>query len=1338
VISEARIDDIRQSYAELTNVGTTTLNLASFEFGIIGAWTAVTVGATNWTFNAGVNYYFMLPDRDLAPGESFVIAAVQDWNPEHYFKNPEKYSRVLNKKEFWTLADIKCDFPEAPFADPTDSVTPYYHVMETWSGRDCLYLRYHISETDSVIVDQVNGIFTGTDHKRPSGSPVDVAGFTNATNEATLVRKFNVKQGNINFVAGIDLSESEWMPVPNQQQNHFEPYRKLFWTVKNHGDYNLNETTLTSSTLDIDWVNGTITAPYGIRRDDSLMMQFDKAPGLAWHYDYVQTHEDSAYTAVRTGDTITIYACGNDLDVQEFRVIADEPTASSKVVMPLRVPNNRGWFGGPTDNGFCAVSDGAPGMDTISNAGMIGFGMGFGTRVDSLTKYLDVSPGATLSFVWVDGHVRTDLKNGDILRVTAEDASTKDYFIKINNYIPSHNADLGAITWPDIPETLFDLYGWNSDTIPSFTSQLTSYKLPVPADVIGIPALVAKAEDVNANIDITRAINLAGSPEDKTVTFTVSAQDDTTIKVYSVQLEKEKLEENIQPWAGEPFFSQYVFNEQWNGNTFLEVVNPGNQILDLSRYMFCWGYVNSPADAITRNATDTSWAFRYTKYIPGYKWDNEANWTANPAIAIQDAAISQYVMPGDVFAMCQLTAWGNSGYPWFASEACDIDFTSAHNPWGETIGAWGACLNDWWGENFYLFRIDNDSITLGTKPANDPNDFTLIDVWGSGDGSQPVVGGQAMGQIYGYVRKPNIYKGNTEFRGSFGTDVESSEWIMTNRTYYDNLGVGWPNDILFVAQGMGSHVMSDVSVYKSTVSSTVYKVSEGYSMDELIKGPVTGTNVTDFLDNIIKADPDQTLTLIRSANGDTLVADSVLVDGDELFVLSADTISTSKYVLQVTDEGLSSDAVLTSTQLAIDYFFQTGTVSGFAYGTKLKDVYDAVVIPDGATFNIIDDKDAYVPFKMLNFDTLYVDVQVSDKIFFEVIAENGTTKIVYQLKPTGTSSDAFVTSSVFDVDQEFKIIDYIPGGTTPLGLYANLIPAPGATMRLVDKLGYDRLFGNVVKDDILIVTSEDSTAQVNYLLQILGDQILYAFVQSQVYTVDQIEFVISSPSDRTTVAAFIANLVPAPGATFVIKDAEGVEVTTGKLMSDYTVEVTSGDGIKTVTYSIDLHISAAYVESAVYAVDQTLLVVSEVPEQTAVADFVANLTIPDGATLKVVDALGAEVTTGNVLADYKVEVTSSDGLFTVTYEIDILVSVDNPLGDKVVVFPNPSKGTFNVTGVKVGNRIQVTNIIGVRVYEKVAESEKETILLEGQRNGVYFISISNDKNEIGRYKVVKE
>ena len=1270
IITETRVDRNDQSYVELTNIGTEDLDMSQFEFGRVGAWTE--------PYSPVAGEFMRLPEQTLAPGETFVIAAVKEFTEEMHPLQPDFFNRRITKKEWWTLADMLIHMPEereslAP-AGITDSISPYAGVMETWGSRETWYIEQHFENGDSAIVDQVGGIFAQDDGTQEDSPSTDVAGVTNAWGTHILVRKASVTQGTTNFndARGVDITDSEWIPIP-RLYNDWEPYRAVFWTVGFHGDVTLDENTLQSDVLEVDWAAKTITAPWGVRNNDDFMFQFEKVPGLAWHYDLSPAREDSAYNSARTGDKLTIYACGNTLQTAVFDIIVEDPAADANIVIPKYAPDwdpEGSFYPNGVNSGeheYYEVTVDNPEMDTITS-GL--FGIGFATRVDSLFTYLEKAPNAGWEVVWVDGIERPDVKNGDLLKVTAQSGAVKDYFIKVDQYRPSHNANLTAITWPDIPQWMQGLFGWTGDTIPGFGPNVLNYTVQVPAEVSGIPSLITKTDDLNATVDVQRASSLSGSDAQKTVKFTVTAEDDTTQKIYNVKLEKELATDDIQPFKAEPFLSELIFNEQWE-NGFIEIYNPGNQTLDLSDYMMVFTY-SDQTGAITDYSGDDQWPVRYRKYVPGYKWVDESTWSVSPGTLVQDFNVSPMVEGGDVFVMGHINGTGQSGYPWSASEQCDVIFNTAYNPWGEeAFDEWASAANEWFGGNFYIFKIvgiAKDSIKTGLKPANDPNDFELIEVFGQGDETQWVVGGVAVEQITSYVRKPEYWQGKTGFGESFGTNKEDSEWTWTNRAYWGGQGYGWPNDILMVTSDLGKHFMHPVTDYMSTISSIVYKVSDGYKTEDL-RGVVTGTTVAEFLANIIKKDENQTLSVKATDDGTELTDADQLSMNDTLVVVSANGENTTKYVLNVSEEGLSADALLTSTLYTVEIENEpksatevtedgSGYITGFEYGTQLSTVLNNVTVPEGAVLSMIDNEGAYVSMKRLNFDTATVNVTVNANTYFDVLAENGITRIIYQLRPVSSENDAFILSDVYSVAQKESLVHYVPRGTNVSTFMSNVIPALNATVKIVDKLGNERMEGTLYEDDKVVVTSANGSVTKVYHLAMLRT----ALIQNPVYL--------------------------------------------------------------------------AYVLSDTYAVDQVDYQITGVPGATALADFYSRITPSWGATAVLVDSEGNEKTSGGVSVGDMLKVTSADGKIEVTYHLGV-TSAFEVAKNQVEIYPNPTTGKLNISGVERGNRIQVFNSNGAVIRDLLVKTNLEVLSLDGQPSGMYLIVISKEKELIGRYKAIK-
>ena len=88
-------------------------------------------------------------------------------------------------------------------------------------------------------------------------------------------------------------------------------------------------------------------------------------------------------------------------------------------------------------------------------------------------------------------------------------------------------------------------------------------------------------------------------------------------------------------------------------------------------------------------------------------------------------------------------------------------------------------------------------------------------------------------------------------------------------------------------------------------------------------------------------------------------------------------------------------------------------------------------------------------------------------------------------------------------------------------------------------------------------------------------------------------------------------------------------------------------------------------------------------------------------------------------------ITSSDG---VVYEdlINKIISYEN--SDEVMVYPNPSKGTFTINSKIPIKDIQITDLLGKRIMYSSFENEV-IIKIDNLKPGSYILSITNKENK---------
>jgi hypothetical protein len=289
-------------------------------------------------------------------------------------------------------------------------------------------------------------------------------------------------------------------------------------------------------------------------------------------------------------------------------------------------------------------------------------------------------------------------------------------------------------------------------------------------------------------------------------------------------------------------------------------------------------------------------------------------------------------------------------------------------------------------------------------------------------------------------------------------------------------------------------------------------------------------------------------------------------------------VNTTKYIITVSTNALDDNALLTSVLYTINETGSTGTISGFEVGTTLRTVFEGVTAPETASlFTVYNADGSYASFKQINFDTVYVDVIASDRVFFEVTAQDGVTKMTYQLQPNSESTDAYVLSNVYDIDQSIALIKLVPDGINVSSFFNSLLPAPGSTLELQNNMGQIREMGSIYKDDKLIVTAQDGVTKKVYSLKMLSETALerMAFIYSDVYVVNLSAKNVKLPfGTEVDVADFASNIIVSTGATYVIQNADATAKTSGIMVAGDMIVVTSADGSVVNTYTVGFMVSS--------------------------------------------------------------------------------------------------------------------------------------------------------------------
>ncbi|MEA2041136.1 MAG: T9SS type A sorting domain-containing protein, partial [Bacteroidota bacterium] len=172
---------------------------------------------------------------------------------------------------------------------------------------------------------------------------------------------------------------------------------------------------------------------------------------------------------------------------------------------------------------------------TVSGSTIAGFNSGiqtynydlpYGTTVTPPVTATPTDPNASVQLFPATNVNGTEPERTTTAVVTAEDGTTELTYSVIFNVLP-----------PNDDATLVDLQV-DGETIAGFSSGTYTYMYYVAFSEVQVPLVTAFAADENAQIQITQAVNLDGTQEERTTTIVVTAEDEITELSYQVVFTK--------------------------------------------------------------------------------------------------------------------------------------------------------------------------------------------------------------------------------------------------------------------------------------------------------------------------------------------------------------------------------------------------------------------------------------------------------------------------------------------------------------------------------------------------------------------------------------------------------------------------------------------------------------------------------------------------------------------------------------------------------------------------------------------------------------------------------
>ena len=872
----------------------------------------------------------------------------------------------------------------------------------------------------------------------------------------------------------------------------------------------------------IDMDNKVIKLPYGTRRDSLFRDMFSIGENVAWD---LNMGADSSQFYVQEDDTIHFYILNDSLIDLTFSVNVEPKPNNFAKVSPRLIKNASGLY-----TYRYTYSSGVEPIDTIGN-------IPFDARLDTLLNYIIIEEGNTYEIIYANGQENPDLKYGDILRIKTPANTTKDYKLCIKKYSEDFLANLKHIIFPGLelwenPKTF--LY---SDTFLLFNSNAAEFFVELPIGTVNSPGMVAVPEFPNTRISYSPAANLVGSLQERTATITAISENKKDTLVYSF-IFNVKRDEPVLDYS--PFICD--IGSDWTIGTFsiIQLFNPSEEMVDLTDYMMLLISSKSNFQISSLEAFKTeAWnKVNHNCLRPGYLVMEDAN--GNMLFYDDPNQTSTSINPKNVFSLVD-----RRNYPLESREgeetlekALMVDFVmynnfNATNIFGPNVNVWTGITNGYTtynvstspggnirptaraaGSSFAILKILNDSVKEGTKDMTDiENDYEIVDIlngfgsigepwkiWTKENGRDTVYPAP-FDNRWNIYRKSNVYKGNPVAKASFGFGTDTTvlidgEWNVYAHYVPDKITLdGTPkqyNEMFEISRSRFENHVMQYSGHLAYVLSNEYLVSLGITTNETIEGVQAGTTVADFKSKLVLPSPGVKIKVV--ASGGVVKNDNEqIASTDKLFSYSERGIDSVVYAISIST--LSDNVLLTSSKytVALSGDQKTGTIKGVTFGSTVADILANVSAPADAKMIMIAENGGVAPELVYNADTTklvwddFNQAYIWEKVAavagagnkIVVTAENGNV-CTYSME-WAAIEDPYVLSNTYMVDQTQKEVNFVTGPISTTAFLSKMVPAPGCTIKIINKAGFERGHSELSHDDRLIVSN--GTKSVTYFIK---------------------------------------------------------------------------------------------------------------------------------------------------------------------------------------------------------------------------------------------------------------